>query len=82
MDQRGLVQNLEDLGQRGLLVGLLHCRQLARQARRGGFEDLPLRIALLRRIVGAARPGDVLAFYLYEPDLEQRAIRAVRTESR
>jgi len=33
MDQRGLVQHLEDLGQRGLLVGLLHCRQLTRQAR-------------------------------------------------
>jgi serine protease Do len=35
-----------------------------------------------RRIVGAARPGDVLAVYLYEPDLDQRAIRTVRTESR
>jgi len=35
-----------------------------------------------RRIVDAARQGDVLAFYLYEPDLEQRAIRPVRTESR
>ena len=39
-------------------------------------------IAGFRRIVGAARPGDVLAFYLYEPELEQRAIRTVRTESR
>ena len=39
-------------------------------------------IAAFRRIVGAARPGDVLAFYLYEPQLEQRAIRTVRTESR
>jgi serine protease Do len=39
-------------------------------------------VAGFRRIVGAARPGDVLAFYLYEPDLEQRAIRPVRTESR
>ncbi|HEX8028298.1 MAG TPA: PDZ domain-containing protein, partial [Vicinamibacterales bacterium] len=35
-----------------------------------------------RRIVGAARPGDVLAVYLYEPELDQRAIRTVRTESR
>jgi serine protease Do len=39
-------------------------------------------IAGFRRMVGAARPGDVLAFYLYEPELEQRAIRTVRTESR
>ena len=35
-----------------------------------------------RRIVGSARPGDVLALYLYEPDLDQRAIRTVRTEQR
>lgn len=35
-----------------------------------------------RRIVGAARPGDVLAVYLYEPELDQRAIRTVHTESR
>lgn len=39
-------------------------------------------IAGFRRIVGAARPGDVLAIYLYEPDLPQRAIRTVRTEQR
>jgi serine protease Do len=39
-------------------------------------------VAGFRRIVDAARPGDVLAFYLYEPDLEQRAIRPVRTELR
>jgi serine protease Do len=39
-------------------------------------------IAGWRRIVGAARPGDVLAIYLYEPELDQRAIRTVRTESR
>jgi serine protease Do len=39
-------------------------------------------VAGFRRIVGAARPGDVLAFYLYEPELDQRAIRTVRTESR
>ena len=39
-------------------------------------------IAGFRRIVNAAQPGDVLAFYLYEPELEQRAIRTVRTESR
>ncbi|HEX6162407.1 MAG TPA: trypsin-like peptidase domain-containing protein [Vicinamibacterales bacterium] len=39
-------------------------------------------IAGFRRIVGAARPGDVLAVYLYEPEDDQRAIRTVRTESR
>jgi serine protease Do len=39
-------------------------------------------IAGWRRVVGAARPGDVLAVYLYEPELDQRAIRTVRTESR
>ena len=39
-------------------------------------------VAGFRRIVGAARPGDTLAVYLYEPELEQRAIRTVRTESR
>jgi serine protease Do len=39
-------------------------------------------VAGFRRIVGAARPGDVLAMYLYEPELDQRAIRTVRTESR
>ena len=38
-------------------------------------------VAGFRRIVGAARAGDVLAFYLYEPELDQRAIRTVRTES-
>ena len=39
-------------------------------------------IAGYRRIVGAARPGDVLAFYLYEPEQDQRTIRTVRTEPR
>ncbi|HEX4914016.1 MAG TPA: trypsin-like peptidase domain-containing protein [Vicinamibacterales bacterium] len=39
-------------------------------------------IAGFRRIINALRPGEVLAFYLYEPDLEQRAIRTVRMESR
>jgi len=38
-------------------------------------------VAGFRRIVGASRPGDVLAIYLFEPELEQRAIRTVRTES-
>src|SRR5689334_9048072 len=53
MDDGGLVQDLEDLGQSRLLVGLLHRAELPRQARRGGFENLPLRIALLRCVVGA-----------------------------
>lgn len=39
-------------------------------------------IASFRRIINAVQPGDALAFYLYEPELEQRAIRTVRTESR
>ena len=39
-------------------------------------------ISGFRRIVDAARPGDVLAVYLYEPEDDQRAIRTVRTESR
>ena len=39
-------------------------------------------IAGFRRVVGAARPGDVLAVYLYDPELDQRAIRTVRTEPR
>ena len=39
-------------------------------------------VAGFRRIVGASRPGDVLAIYLFEPELDQRAIRTVRTESR
>ncbi len=39
-------------------------------------------IAGFRRIINAAAPGDVLAFYLYEPELEQRAIRTVRMEPR
>src|SRR5438045_7845202 len=47
MDQRGLVEDLQDLGERRLLVGLLHRAELARQARGGGLENLPLGIALL-----------------------------------
>src|SRR5438445_7742563 len=50
MDHRGLVQNLENLGQRRLLVGLLHRAELTRQARRRRLENLPFVIALLGRI--------------------------------
>jgi serine protease Do len=35
-----------------------------------------------QRIVMAARPGDVLAFYLYVPSANQRALRTVRVDSR
>src|SRR5678815_5524894 len=46
MDDRGLVEDLEDLDQRRLLVGLLHSSELPREARRSGLENLPLGIAL------------------------------------
>jgi serine protease Do len=35
-----------------------------------------------RRLTRAARPGDVLALYLYFPDLEQRKLVTVRVEDR
>ena len=35
-----------------------------------------------RRIVRAARPGDVLALYLFSPDLYQRQLKTVRVETR
>jgi S1-C subfamily serine protease len=34
-----------------------------------------------RRLTRAARPGDVLAFYLYIPELEQRSLRTVRIDT-
>ena len=39
-------------------------------------------IADYRRLARAARPGDVLALYLYFPDLEQRKLVTVRVEGR
>ena len=39
-------------------------------------------VAGMRRVIGAAAPGAVLAVYLYDPDIDQRAIRTVRTETR
>jgi serine protease Do len=39
-------------------------------------------VAEYRRIAAAARPGDVLAFYLYAPDVAQRELRTVRVEER
>src|SRR4029079_9029847 len=53
MDARSLVEDVEDLRERRLFVGLLHRAELAREARRGRFENLPFRIALLGRIVRA-----------------------------
>jgi hypothetical protein len=35
-----------------------------------------------RRLARAAHPGDVLALYLYFPDLEQRKLVTVRVEAR
>ena len=39
-------------------------------------------VAAYRRLVQGVSPGDVLALYLYDPELEQRAIHTVRTEPR
>ncbi|MGH9386367.1 MAG: trypsin-like peptidase domain-containing protein, partial [Vicinamibacterales bacterium] len=39
-------------------------------------------VVAFRRTIAAAPPGSVLAVYLYDPDLDQRTIRTVRTESR
>ena len=36
----------------------------------------------LSPVVAGARPGGVLAVFLYDPDLDQRAIHTVRTETR
>ena len=35
-----------------------------------------------RRIARAARPGDLLTLYLYEPDLDQRKLKTIRVEDR
>jgi hypothetical protein len=51
VNHRRVVEDLEDLGQRRLLVGLLHRPELTRQARGSGLENLPLGIALLGRVV-------------------------------
>lgn len=39
-------------------------------------------VAAYRRLLDASRPGEVLAVFLYDPDLDQRAIHTVRTELR
>ena len=35
-----------------------------------------------RRIAAAARPGDVLALYIYAPDLDQRQLKTIHVEER
>ena len=37
-------------------------------------------VAGFRRAIGASASGGVLAVYLYDPELEQRAIKIVHTE--
>ena len=39
-------------------------------------------VAGYRRLLNASRPGEALAIFLYDPDLDQRAIHTVRTEPR
>ena len=35
-----------------------------------------------RRLARAARPGDILTFYIYAPDLDQRQLKTIRVEDR
>ena len=37
-------------------------------------------VADYQRIVAAARPGDILALYVYDPTLNQRSLVAVTVE--
>jgi len=39
-------------------------------------------VAEYRRLARAARPGDILALYIYSPDLDQRQLKTVRVEDR
>jgi serine protease Do len=39
-------------------------------------------VADYRRLARAARPGDVVALYIYSPDLDQRQLKTVRVEGR
>ena len=39
-------------------------------------------VAAFRRLVDEARPGEPIALYLYNPDLDQRAIKTVRMDAR
>ncbi|MGE0461237.1 MAG: trypsin-like peptidase domain-containing protein [Vicinamibacterales bacterium] len=71
-----LVQRVEPLspaGEAGILRG-----QVLLEINRRGVKS----VAAYRRLVQASRPGDVLAVFLYDPDLDQRIIHTVRTEPR
>jgi serine protease Do len=35
-----------------------------------------------RRIARGARPGDILTFYIYAPDVDQRQLKTIRVEER
>ena len=39
-------------------------------------------VAEYRRIAQSVRPGDILTFYLYSPDIDQRQLKTVRVEDR
>ena len=39
-------------------------------------------VADYRRVASAARPGDILALYVFSPDVAQRELRTVRVEER
>jgi S1-C subfamily serine protease len=39
-------------------------------------------VADYRRLAHAVRPGDIVAFYLYVPDLDQRKLLTVRVDDR
>jgi serine protease Do len=39
-------------------------------------------VAAMRRLLDTVRPGDIMAFFLYVPDIEQKTIRTVRMDAR
>ena len=39
-------------------------------------------VADFQRLAGAARPGDIVALYVYVPDLDQRKLLTVHVEDR
>ena len=41
-----------------------------------------LKVADYRRITHAARPGDILTFWVYPPDLLQRQLKTIRVDDR
>ena len=66
VDQGGLVQHFQDLGQRGLLVGLLHRRQLAGQPTGGQFAPCARteQVALALGVPGTGGPEPASADFL------------------